>query len=48
MNDIMKIIKCLQDYVYLQKVLAKQLKVNQMNKKADFSVCYNVHYFLVY
>ena len=35
MNDIMKIVKFLEDYGLLIKVLAKQLKMKQKNKKVD-------------
>ena len=35
MNDIMKIVKSLEDYGLLIKVLAKQLKMKQKNKKVD-------------
>ena len=37
MNDIMKIIKSLQESGLL---IAKQLKIKQKNKKVDFSECY--------
>ena len=37
MNDIIKIVKLL---VYQQKVLAKQLKIEQKKKKMDLLVCY--------
>ena len=40
MNDIMKIVKSLGESGLLIKALAKQLKIKQKNKKADFSVCY--------
>ena len=35
MNDIMKIIKSLEESVLLIKDIAKQLKLNQKNKKAE-------------
>ena len=40
MNDIMKIVKSLKESGLLIKVLGKQLKLKQKNKKANFSVCY--------
>ena len=36
MNDIMKIIKSLEESTLLIKTLAKQLKKKQKNKKAGF------------
>ena len=36
MNDIMKIIKFLEESGLLKKVLAKQLKMKQKNKKDGF------------
>ena len=41
-NDIMKIIKSLEEYDLLmnQKALTKQLRMKQKNKKGDFSECY--------
>ena len=40
MNDIMKIGKSLKESGLLIKVLRKQLKMKQKNKKANFSVCF--------
>ena len=40
MNDIMKIVKSLEESFLLIKKLAKQLKMKQKNKKEDFSECY--------
>ena len=40
MNDIMKIVKSLEESGLLIKVIVKQLKMKQKNKKEDFSVCY--------
>ena len=39
MDDIMKIVKSLEESGLLIKELAKQLKTKQKNK-TDFSVCY--------
>ena len=39
-NDIMKIVKLREESGLLIKALAKQLKMKQKNKKADFSVFY--------
>ena len=41
MNDIIKIIKSLEESSL--KVLVKQLKMKQKNKKLDFLECYKVH-----
>ena len=41
MNDIMKIVKSLEGPALLIKVLAKQLKMNQKNKKEDSLEFYN-------
>ena len=41
MNDIMKIVKSLEGPDLLIKVLAKQLKMNQKNKKEDSLEFYN-------
>ena len=43
MNDIMKVVKSLEEPGLLMKALAEQLKMKQKNKKADFSVSYQVH-----
>ena len=40
MNDIMKIVKSLEELGVLIKALAKQFKMKQNNKKVDFWVCY--------
>ena len=40
MNDIMNIIKSLEESGLLIKELAKQLKAKLKNKKDGFSVCY--------
>ena len=40
MNDIMKIIKSLQEFGLLIKALEKQLKMKQKNKKEDLLECY--------
>ena len=40
MNDIMKIVKSLEESGLLIKGLAKQLKMKQKNKKEDLSKCY--------
>ena len=42
MNDIMKMVKSLEESGLLIKALEKQLKMKQKNKKADFSDCYKV------
>ena len=39
-DDIIKIIKSLEESGLLEKVLAKQLKMKQSNKKGDFLACY--------
>ena len=40
MNDIMKIVKSLEELGVLINALAKQFKMMQNNKKVDFWVCY--------
>ena len=40
MNDIMKIVKSLEELGILIKALAKQFRMKQNNKKVDFWVCY--------
>ena len=40
MNVIMKIVKPLEESGLLKKGVRKQLKMQQKNKKADFSVYY--------
>ena len=40
MNDIMKIVKSLEELGVLINTLAKQFKMKQNNKKVDFWVCY--------
>ena len=40
MDDIIKVIKSLQDLVYSKKALVKQFKMNHSNKKVDFWPCY--------
>ena len=40
MEDIMKIVKSLEESGLLVKKLAKQLKIKQKNKKEDFFHCY--------
>ena len=40
MNDIMKIIKSLQEFGLLIKALEKQLKMKQKNKKEDLLESY--------
>ena len=40
MNDIIKIVKSLEDLVDWYKVLAKQLEMKTKSKKVDFSVFY--------
>ena len=40
MNDIMKIVKSLEELGVLIKALAKQFRMKQNNKKVDFWVCY--------
>ena len=40
MDDIMKIIKSLEESGLFVKVLAKQLKMKRKNKGADFLPCY--------
>ena len=40
MNDIMKIVKSLEELGVLINALAKQFKMKQNNKKVDFWVCY--------
>ena len=48
MNDIMKMVKSLEESGLLIKALEKQLKMKQKNKKADFSDCYKVSLVLVH
>ena len=48
MNDIMKIIKSLEESGLVKKALVKQLKKKQKNKKEDFSECYEALQTLVY
>ena len=40
MNDIMKIVKSLEDTGLLIKGVVKQLKTKQKNKKADLLACH--------
>ena len=40
MNNIMKIVKSLEESGLLIKGVVKQLKMKQKNKKEDFSECY--------
>ena len=40
MDDVVKIVKSLEESGSLKKVLVKQLKMKQKNKKEDFPVCY--------
>ena len=40
MNDIIEIIKSLEEFGLLIKDVVKQLKMKQKSKKEDFSVCY--------
>ena len=40
MDDILKIVKSLEDYGVLLKVLVKQFKMKLKNKEEDFLVCY--------
>ena len=39
MEDIIKIVKSLEDSALLIKGVVKQLKIKQKNKKEDFSKC---------
>ena len=48
MNNVMKIVKSLEESCLLIKALVKQLKMKRKNKKVDFSVCYWVHSVLLY
>ena len=40
MNDIMKIVKSLEEYVSLIKGVNETIKMKQKNKMQDYSVCY--------
>ena len=40
MNDIIKIVKCLDESTLLTKGVNEAIKMKQNNKKVDFSVCY--------
>ena len=40
MNDIIKIVKSLEESGLLKKALVKQLETKQKNKKEDFWECY--------
>ena len=40
MVDIMKIVKSPEESGLLKKIISKQLKLKQNNKKVDFLVCY--------
>ena len=40
MNDIMKIVKSLEESGLLIKAYAKQLKMKQKNRKEDFLECF--------
>ena len=40
MNDIIKIVKCLDKSTLLTKGVNEAIKMKQNNKKVDFSVCY--------
>ena len=40
MNDIVKIVKLLEESGLLIKDMSETFKMKQKNKKADFSVCY--------
>ena len=40
MEDIMKIVKSLEESGLLLRGIVKQLKMKQKNKKVDFSQCY--------
>ena len=43
MEDIIKIVKSLEDSGLLLKGLLKQVKMKLKNKKEDFLVCYQLH-----
>ena len=43
MENILKIIKSLEDSGLLLKGITETVKMNQENKKSDFLVCYYVH-----
>ena len=43
MEQIIKIVKSLEDSAYHLKELAKQFKMKLKNKEEDFLVCYKVH-----
>ena len=40
MEEIMKIVKCLEDPVLLIKGVSETIKMKQKNKNEDFSDCY--------
>ena len=40
MNDIMKIVKSLEEYVSLIRGVNETIKMKQKNKMQDYSVCY--------
>ena len=40
MVDIMKIVKSPEESGLLKKIISKQLKMKQNNRKVDFLVCY--------
>ena len=42
-NDIMKMIKSLEESVLLITSISETKKMKQKNKKEDFSVCYKEH-----
>ena len=42
-EDIIKIVKSLEDSDLLLKGLLKQFKMKQKNKKEDFLVCFKAH-----
>ena len=42
-DNILKIVKSLEESSLLIQVLAKQFKIKQNNKKVDFLECYLVH-----
>ena len=43
MEDIIKIVKYLEESGVLKKMLVKQVKTNRTNKKMDLLVCYLVN-----
>ena len=42
-NNILKIVKSLEDSGLLLEGVRKQLKMKQKNKRRDFLVCYQAH-----